>query len=67
MNKNELYYATGVGSYYDRSYRSWVAVWPQKLKEDEGLYQTTMMKVFWGKQDDLLDVIKRIQDKKTAI
>ena len=65
MTKQELYHATGVGSYYDKSYKTWVAVWPQKLKEDEGKAQTTMLKVFWNKEDDLKSVIDAIHNKKT--
>ena len=67
MNKQELYHVSGVGSYYDKSYQSWVAVWPQKLKEDEGLQQTTMMKVLWSKDDSLLSVVDRIRAKKETI
>jgi hypothetical protein len=64
MTKQELYKASGVGSYFDRSYRSFVAIFPIKLQEDIGKYQTTMAKVLWDKEDRLEDIVSRINAKK---
>lgn len=64
MTKNDLYKLTGVGSYYDQSYRCFVACWPQKLAEDQGKNQTTMMKVLWVKEDCLEVIAEKIREKK---